>query len=163
MRTLALVLGLAVIASPAFATEKPLPYPVARASATSAPATADAHGYGGAGGAGGSAGSVSNSDSTDVHAYGLAYTDGAIGVPPAALNDSVVVRSQNLKVLGPLFGYAWQSVDKTPNGLLRMSSLAQLALTNDGTYEGQQEQFAIIATICAYEPDLAEQLNFGCK
>lgn len=102
-------------------------------------------------------------DDTDVNAWGFSYVDSAITVPFATINDGVVVTSQNLKVLGPIFGYSWQSKDFTPTGLMHIASFAYRATTNDGTYDDERMQFAAIATICAYEPDLAEQLKIACE
>lgn len=110
----------------------------------------------------GSGGSASTGGD-DVKALGLAYTDNAPTVPGAVVSDGVVVTSQNIKVLGPLFGYAWQDVESTPSGIHELAALGYMATTNDGTYDGQRSQFAYIAALCATKKELAYELGFGCR
>lgn len=116
--------------------------------------------------AGASSGGNSLSDGgsdTKVDAWGLSYVDSAPQVPQAVVGDGVVVTSQNIKVLGPVFGYAWQTLAFTPAGMFSLSDLGLRATTNDGTALDQQKQFVAIAAICAHDPEYAKQLNFGCK
>lgn len=110
-----------------------------------------------------SAGGASTNEGDDIHAYGFAYSDSAIAVPQGVVGGNVVITSQNLKVLGPLFGYSWQNTSLTPQGIHEKAALGYLATTNDGTYDGERAQFSYIAAICASDEDYAYQLGFGCR
>lgn len=110
-----------------------------------------------------SAGGASTNEGDDINAYGFAYSDSAIAVPQGVVGGNVVITSQNLKVLGPLFGYSWQDTSLTPQGIHEKAALGYLATTNDGTYDGERAQFSYIAAICASDEDFAYQLGFGCR
>lgn len=72
----------------------------------------------------------------------------------------MLITSQNIKVLGPIFGYAWQSTSPTPAGLQSIADLVQAASTNDQTDVGRSKQASMIATLCVYKPALADA-RFG--
>ena len=101
-------------------------------------------------------------NSSDVNAWGFAYVDSAPQVPQAVATSDVVVTSQNLKVLGPVFGYAWQDLELAPMGLFEMVDLVQIASTNDTTDAGRSQQSSALAVICTYKPELADA-RFGEK
>ena len=99
--------------------------------------------------------SSSSSDNSvggdDINAWGFSYVDSAPQVPQGVIAEQMMITSQNVKVLGPIFGYAWQSINPTPAGLVSLASLVQAASTNDQTD---------VATICVYKPALADA-RFG--
>lgn len=108
----------------------------------------------------------SNSDANssvggdDVNAWGFSYVDSSPQVPQGVIAEQMMITSQNLKVLGPIFGYAWQSTTPTPAGLVSFASLLQAASTNDQTDVGRSAQSSVLATICTFKPELADA-RFG--
>lgn len=116
--------------------------------------------YSGDSTSGASSDNAVSGDNTDVNAWGFSYVDSAPQVPQATFSDGAVVTSQNLKVLGPIFGYAWQSLALTPSGLASTIALVQTASINDTTPAGRSLQASALAVICTYNPDLANA-RFG--
>ncbi len=102
-------------------------------------------------------------DDNKTEVYAVSYTDTQPQAPQAAIGSSVVVTTWGVKVLGPVFGMTDQHVHYLPAAIGESADLAVKATTNDGTYAGEQKQFAYIAAVCAHDVALAEQLNFGCK
>lgn len=108
--------------------------------------------------------SSSSSDNSvggdDINAWGFSYVDSAPQVPQGVIAEQMMITSQNIKVLGPIFGYAWQSINPTPAGLVSLAAIVQAASTNDQTDVGRSAQASTLATICTYKPELADA-RFG--
>ena len=178
MRSYLLAAAFVVVAAPAFANPPQQQSQSQVAAAQSASQSGAASRSSSKSFAGAAAGSIagggsSSSDLTsgdtsldtkgdDVTAYGVSYVDSAPQVPQAVVGDGVVITSQNLKVLGPVFGYAWQTPNLTPSGLGNMVDLVQTASTNDTTGAGRSKQASALAVICTYKPELADA-RFGEK
>jgi hypothetical protein len=113
-------------------------------------------------GSGGNSLQNDNGDSS-TEVYAISYTDAAPPTVPASIGSGVVVTTWGVKVLGPVFGMTDQHVHYLPEGLMGAAAVAEKATTNDGTYAGEQRQFAYIAAVCAHDAPLAEQLNIACK
>lgn len=106
---------------------------------------------------------MSTSDESKTEVYAVSYTDAAPPTVAASIGDGVAVTTWGVKVLGPVFGMTDQHVHYLPKAIEAAAQLSYLATTNDGTYEGEQVQFAHIAAVCAHDAELAKQLNLGCR
>ena len=90
----------------------------------------------------------SGDDSYKTEAFLFSYTEAQPQIPQAVVNGCVTVLSHNYKILGPIFGGAWQDTEVNPECIGTIHKEVIRATTNDGTYEDQQKQAAMIAVLC---------------
>lgn len=134
-------------------------------SKSSSRSSSNAVGSGVGVGVGGDGGSTGDYSTKNEAGPVVMYSDGGMQLPQAVNGPTATVLTDVYK-FGP-FGFGTQHQRMTPDGAFSWAEFAHNANTNDGTYEGQQEQAAYIATLCADEngfgEKLAEQLNIACK
>ena len=114
-----------------------------------------------AGGGSASGGTASNEGDHVDGSWGFSYARNPVAVPQAVVGPDVMVLSRGVEI-GPIGSYSDQRGELTPDGLVKLGAVLDLASTTDGTPAGRERALNMAAVICAKDPELA-RIRFGDK